>query len=731
MQLNPFKSIGISNFQSKSKSISDICTSDPNQELIQGCSFFLYLKSDFNHSLGKESILVWDPIIIGVLAEKNWTEYDLSSNRPPELFSPSEFQTRIPQLINIIRECIKSDETQAHFQFTSYIGLYGYTGYEAGRMLDPHKHREDHPQYPIAIYFLPRCYRIETHSHWIEFELKIEGFPINNGLPQLNLTPGNPRDLGTPFDYTTYIKTIRQIQTYIRKGDIYQANFTIPFTIPPTKLPGDQIFSELFAKNPTPYAAFFRWNQFEIISLSMELFLQIKEGKIITCPIKGTAPRGTTESEDQQNINDLQNSTKDHAELAMIVDLLRNDLSRSAKIGSVKVLDHAKLESFSNVHHLISTITAQIDPTPEASWALYLRSFPGGSITGCPKLRSMEIIEELEKIPREVYTGSIGYLTLDGTLNKNIAIRTLIKTPDQIRFNAGGGITIYSNPEQEFFEVFHKIRHFLAFFHGKRLGSISYFDGKYIPSSFIPEFERCNQQILTNGCFETILIENHRPSHLNRHMKRLSAALRYFETTLEENIYEIIPIILKLNAAENARLRIRCILEPTFEKTKYHMIIELFELTNPPEKIKLMIQAIQSVEKEIPPEVRNVGIKTLNYNVYRQATAAAQQENLWDTLLVTPEGTLLECGRATIYCFTDNKWITPQFNVIAGTIREELLTNNSVQLGTVNLKDLHLIKAIAISNALIGLKSVHSVMKDGKIFWKTQSESLLPTLNTF
>ena len=183
--------------------------------------------------------------------------------------------------------------------------------------------------------------------------------------------------------------------------------------------------------------------------------VQIRARKIQTRPIKGTRPRGSSPEEDQRNQQELLHSEKDRAELLMIVDLERNDLGRVCRPGSVRVTDLFALEPYATVHHLVATVEGELEA--DIGIVESLRAlFPGGSITGAPKIRAMEIIDELEPVQRGIYTGSIGYIGFDGQADFNIAIRTLILQPDRAFFSAGGGIVWDSNPQMEYEEILHK-----------------------------------------------------------------------------------------------------------------------------------------------------------------------------------------------------------------------------------------------------------------------------------
>ncbi len=261
-------------------------------------------------------------------------------------------------------------------------------------------------------------------------------------------------ELTSTFSRERYLEVVRQAREYIRQGDIYQVNLSQRFSFP---FQGDyyRLFLQLFQRNPASFYAYLNCGGFHILSTSMERFLLRQGDSLETRPIKGTRPRGRTPTEDAVMRQELTASLKEDAELSMIVDLLRNDIGRVCLGGSVQVKEHKRLEAYENVYHLVSIVTGQLQP--DCSHADILRAtFPGGSITGCPKIRAMEIIDELEPVVRHVYCGSIGYLGLHRNLDLNIAIRTAIQHQDQVHFAVGGGIVYDSEDQAEYEETLHK-----------------------------------------------------------------------------------------------------------------------------------------------------------------------------------------------------------------------------------------------------------------------------------
>jgi para-aminobenzoate synthetase component 1 len=256
------------------------------------------------------------------------------------------------------------------------------------------------------------------------------------------------------FSKENYLLGIQKVKDYIRSGDIYQANFTQRFTCMLESHPFE-LYQELRKKNPAPFSSYIDFDTGYVCSSSPERFIKVRKGKIQTRPIKGTMPRYKDPIKDDESKKRLINSKKDQSELLMIVDLERNDLSKIAQTGSVKVPELFKLESYETVHHLVATVEANIDPKYSITDVIKA-TFPGGSITGTPKIRAMEVIDELEPTARGLYTGSIGYIDFNQNLDLNIVIRTFICKNNQAYFQAGGGIVWDSSLEGEYQESLDK-----------------------------------------------------------------------------------------------------------------------------------------------------------------------------------------------------------------------------------------------------------------------------------
>ena len=257
-----------------------------------------------------------------------------------------------------------------------------------------------------------------------------------------------------------FIAAVERTQRYIRAGDIYQANLSQRLTAQ-CDYTGWELFQKLNAVSPAPFSAFIDCGEFEIASSSPEQFLRMSGSHIVTRPIKGTRPRADDPTRDAQLAYELQTSAKELAELVMITDLLRNDLGKVCEYGSVQVPELARLEKFAQVQHLVSTVEGRLR-NDVTHFAAFASCFPGGSITGAPKFRAMEIIDELEPISRGPYCGAIGYLGFNRESQLSITIRTAICREGVAHFNVGAGIVADSNPEAEYVETLDKARGFFA-----------------------------------------------------------------------------------------------------------------------------------------------------------------------------------------------------------------------------------------------------------------------------
>jgi len=344
-------------------------------------------------------------------------------------------------------------------------GAMGYFAYDLGRQLEKLPNltvdAEHIPDMAVGIYqwavvvdhqeqksYLVGC--ADSAKQWQALIEQFSVYPERATVGEFQVTSPVQANMSEE----NYAQAFAKIKKYLQEGDCYQVNLAQRFV---ANCQGDPwvAYQQLREINSAPFSGYLNVPGVQVLSSSPERFLKVFQGMVETKPIKGTRPRKDNEQENQQQIDALQNSHKDRAENVMIVDLLRNDISKNCIPSSVKVPKLFEVESYATVHHLVSTVTGKLD---EKYHALdLLRScFPGGSITGAPKIRAMEVIEELESHRRGVYCGAIAYIGFDGNMDSNIAIRTLVHSEHTIRFWAGGGIVNDSVLEEEYQECFDK-----------------------------------------------------------------------------------------------------------------------------------------------------------------------------------------------------------------------------------------------------------------------------------
>jgi Anthranilate/para-aminobenzoate synthases component I len=260
----------------------------------------------------------------------------------------------------------------------------------------------------------------------------------------------------SPFAKEAYMEAVRSIQRYIGQGDVFQVNLSRRQSRA-SNTPPEELYEWLRLFNPSPYMGFLRCPEFQLVSASPELLVELRNGKLATRPIAGTRRRGRTEEEDRRFAEELLTNEKERAEHIMLVDLERNDLGRISAYGTVKVKELMVIERYSHVMHLVSQVEGELAEGKDA-YDVIAAAFPGGTITGAPKVRTMEIIEELEPVRRGPYTGSMGWIDYNGDMEFNIIIRTMAVENGVVHIQAGAGIVIDSDPEREYYESLNKAK---------------------------------------------------------------------------------------------------------------------------------------------------------------------------------------------------------------------------------------------------------------------------------
>ena len=348
-------------------------------------------------------------------------------------------------------------------------GLVGYLAYDYGRQLEslPCLARHDIalPDLSFGLYDWSVVSDHQLQRCWLVCHPQVPSARQQALLRQLDshAAPRQAFSLCEPFaaeqGKSQYAEAFARVQDYIQAGDCYQINLAQRFS---SRYQGDPLsaYCALRERSPTPFSAYLEMAGGTLLSLSPERFIEVQNGRVETRPIKGTRPRGSTPQLDQALAEELQRCEKDRAENLMIVDLLRNDLGRSCEPGSIRVPELFSLESYPNVHHLVSSITGRLRSDSDTI-DLLMRAFPGGSITGAPKIRAMQIIEELEPVRRSLYCGSVGYLGCEGQMDFNIAIRSLVCHEGSIYCWGGGGVVADSELDAEYQETLTKVGNLL------------------------------------------------------------------------------------------------------------------------------------------------------------------------------------------------------------------------------------------------------------------------------
>ena len=341
-------------------------------------------------------------------------------------------------------------------------GWFLYLGYELAAQVEPSLHLQPDQVLPTA--FAVRCPAAFIRDHENDRQFVICEYGDESVMQTMlkdaaDISRGDQAAKKVPVvdareeDAAPFLDSVRQAKEYIAAGDIFQANLSRLWRADMNgDFSADDVYARLCEENPAPFAGLVRWKNVSIISSSPERLVSVRDQEVSTRPIAGTRPRGTSISSDSALSEELFGHPKERAEHVMLIDLERNDLGRVCEAGTVEVNEFMVLESYAHVHHIVSNVRGTLKESLGPADAIRA-VFPGGTITGCPKVRCMEIISELEQSPRGAYTGSIGYLNLDGSLDLNILIRTMVMTGDRIELKAGSGIVADSDPEAELAET--------------------------------------------------------------------------------------------------------------------------------------------------------------------------------------------------------------------------------------------------------------------------------------
>lgn len=440
-------------------------------EAFAGHPFSFFLDSGMDPGkLGRYSFMGSDPFLI---IRSRGDKVSLIRDEVEEVKRGNPFD-----ILGELLEAYSLDGSQAGIPFTG--GVVGYFSYDLCHFI------ERLPSMAVDDLNLPECY-LAFYDAMVAFDhLEGRAYLVATGFPELResqrhhraeerleelknrvlncppistskgTTAGKSIVLKSNFSHEGYLKAVATAREYICAGDIFQVNLSQRFETD-LAMPPYELYKRLRHVNPAPFANYFNFDGVSIVGASPERFLKVRGDWVETRPIKGTRPRGKSPEEDRALAQALLSSVKDRAENVMIVDLERNDIGRVCRYGTVKVTELAVLETYPTVFHLTSTVVGRLCPG-KSRIDLLKATFPGGSITGAPKVRAMEIIDELEPTRRSVYTGSLGYLSFSGDMDLDIVIRTMIINRGRVYFQVGGAVVYDSEPEAEYIETLDKGR---------------------------------------------------------------------------------------------------------------------------------------------------------------------------------------------------------------------------------------------------------------------------------
>jgi len=512
---------------------------------------------------------------------------------------------------------------------------------------------------------------LKTHSPG---NLPLLQFGLFQGLEKVDLASSRDYSLGEWTPSVTrdeYFEAIASIKDHIAAGDTYQVNYTFRLN---ADFEGDPLpfFCDLAAAQQGGFGAFIETDDFAICSASPELFFELKDGIITSRPMKGTLPRGLIFSNDWKQAETLKNSPKDRAENIMIVDMIRNDIGRVAEAGSVETLSRFDVEKYPTVWQMTSTVKGRVGPDRRADRGrlgdpslpnLFRALFPCASITGAPKAKTMELIRGLEKGPRGIYTGAIGFIAPNRDAQFNVAIRTAVIQNDKAEYGIGGGIVWDSDAESEYEEAITKSR---------------------ILARRMPVFQ----------CLETMLWEDGEIFLLELHLKRLAESAEYFDFKCD--LEKIRDHLSRLEFNESMKVRLLLSKDGSFKVEAFAGVIA--------RACRLQRQdasATLEIAKE-PVDSKDVFLyhKTTNRAVYEKAKA--DFPNADDVLLYNGHGEITESCRANVVVELDGRKVTPPVScgLLAGTFRDELLENGEITERAITLDDLKRADAIWLINSV-------------------------------
>ncbi len=491
-----------------------------------------------------------------------------------------------------------------------------------------------------------------------------------------------------------YVAAVQDVRARIAEGEIYQMNLAQRFSCAIAEPPA-QLYRRLRELNPAPMGAYLQAGEWAVLSSSPERFIEVDRGRIRTFPIKGTRPRGRTPQEDADRRRELAANEKERAELLMIVDLMRNDLGRICRFGSVRVPCLNRLETFATVHHLVGEVEGELRPGVGCA-ELLSAVFPGGSITGAPKVRAMQVIEAAEPVPRGIFSGSIGYWSACGRIDLNIAIRTIVCHRGQASFHVGAGIVWDSNPAFEYDETLAKGQALLAALGGAWPAGAR--DG------------RSPEPLDANGVFETVLLAGGLPVFLDEHIRRFEAGCLFFGLTdapRAETLRAAASEAIRSSAAADGVLRWAAWAD---EKggVEWRMSVESPRPHMAKSEWRVEFSALPL--PELGPEA---ACKHLGRRIWRDALAAVRAAGGDEVLVADAAGRIVEGAVSNVFSVCGGRLRTPSLacRPLPGIVRAKVLQlarelGLPAEEGVMTADDLRSAEEVFLTNSLIGLRPV-------------------------
>ena len=503
-----------------------------------------------------------------------------------------------------------------------------------------------------------------------------------------------------------YRSDVEKIQRLILSGDIYQINHTYTLEAKSSCKDAD-LFHTLYQQNPVPYAAYMNAGTVRLLSLSPERFISIENGRIETCPIKGTRARGKTPAEDEQKQKELLESDKESAELTMITDLLRNDIGSVSVLGSVQVTGHRLLQKMSSVWHTFSSVQSQLEKKYSPIDALFAM-LPGGSVTGCPKKRAYETIDQLEQVRRGPYTGALFSLSDHGVLDSSLLIRTLVRKGTRCSLGIGGGIVADSDVQKEWEETQHKAKPFLKLkpvnillkkgivrnAQYKKTGA-AVLEKKLL--AFPKKFHPSNPE--ARGVFETMCIEKGKIVDLEAHTARLQKSALYANIRLPLSRLELHSVLASYakKIMDTARIKIVC--------SDKESVIASEPLYSDPYHEQGIAVTIIRTERKMPEA------KMLPYHKEWRAHEQARDQGYGEALLQRKDGGIPEAAYANLFWVRNNILCTPDEGILEGVTRAKVLAqaralNIAIYFSTPKKSDLLHADEIFLTKSTTGITPV-------------------------